>query len=61
MPKRIGGLNPLIFKDLFENGNFEKGKIVPFFCLKNNYLVTFASLTFCKRFRLEILYGGTEM
>ena len=32
-----------------------------FFVLKNNYLVTIISLTYCKRFRLEMLYGGTKM
>jgi hypothetical protein len=45
MPKGIGGLNPLIFKDLLENGNFNKDRIVTFFVFKNNYLVTIITLT----------------
>jgi hypothetical protein len=40
MPKEVGCLNPLIFKDLFEKLNFKKGKIVPFFVSKNKYLLT---------------------
>jgi hypothetical protein len=40
MPKGIGYLNPLIFKDLFKNRNFKKGKIVTFFVSKNKYLLT---------------------
>jgi hypothetical protein len=38
-----------------------EGEKVTFFVLKNNYLVTIISLTCCKRFRLEMLYGGTKM
>jgi hypothetical protein len=45
MPKAIGDLNPLIFKDLLENGNFNKDRIVTIFVLKNNYLVTIINLT----------------
>jgi hypothetical protein len=40
MPKGVGGLNPLIFKDLFKNLNLKKGKIVTFFVSKNKYLLT---------------------
>jgi hypothetical protein len=45
MPKGVGCLNPLIFKDLLENGNFNKDRIVTFFVLKNNYLVTIINMT----------------
>jgi hypothetical protein len=38
-----------------------EGEKVTFFVLKNNYLVTIISLTYCKRFRLEMLYCGTKM
>jgi hypothetical protein len=34
---------------------------VTFFVSKNNYLVTIISLTYCKRFRLEMLYDETKM
>jgi hypothetical protein len=40
MPKGVGGLNPLIFKDLFKNLNFKKVKVVTFFVSKNKYLLT---------------------
>jgi hypothetical protein len=39
MPKGIGCLNPLIFKDLFDIWNFNKRKIVTFFVSKNRYLL----------------------
>jgi hypothetical protein len=34
---------------------------VTFFVSKNSYLVTIISLTYCKRFRLEMLYDETKM
>ena len=38
-----------------------EGEKVTFFVLNNNYLVTIISLTYCKRFRLEMLYDETKM
>lgn len=41
--------------------NFVEGEKVTLFVSKNNDLVTIISLTYCKRFRLDMLYGGTKM
>jgi hypothetical protein len=38
-----------------------EGEKVTFFVLKNNYLVTIISLTYSKRFRLEMLCDETKM
>jgi len=38
VPKEMGRLNSLIFKDLFKNWNFKKEKIVTFFVSENKYL-----------------------
>jgi hypothetical protein len=38
-----------------------EGEKVTFFVSKNNYLVTIISLTYCKRFRLEMLHDETKM
>lgn len=38
-----------------------EGEKVTLFVLKNNYLVTIIGLTYCKRFRLEMLYDETKM
>jgi len=39
MPKICLLINLLIFKDLFKNKHFKKGRIVTFFVLKKKYLL----------------------
>ena len=61
VPKEIECLNSLISKGLLESWNFMEEEKVTFFVLKNNYLVTIISLTYSKRFRLEMLCDETKM
>jgi len=61
VPNEIECLNSLISKGLLKSLNFMEEEKVTFFVSKNNYLVTIISLTYCKRFRLEMLYGGTKI
>jgi len=61
VPNEIECLNSLISKGLLESSNFMEEEKVTFFVSKNNYLVTIISLTYCKRFRLEMLCDETKM